>query len=53
MFSSEVEHTLLEVSAPAGKIRLDENTGEGEAWAALQKLQAAKRRKGYQATGRP
>jgi predicted DNA-binding WGR domain protein len=36
----------------AGKIRLDEHT-EGEAWAALQKLQAAKRRKGYQAVSRP
>jgi predicted DNA-binding WGR domain protein len=34
----------------AGKIRLDEHTGEGEAWSALQKLQAAKRRKGYQPT---
>ncbi len=37
----------------AGKTRLDEHTGEGEAWAALQKLLAAKMRKGYQATGRP
>ena len=37
----------------AGKIRLDEHKGEGEAWAALQKLQTAKRRKGYQATRRP
>ena len=37
----------------AGKIRLDEHTGEGEAIASLQRLQAAKRRKGYQATGTP
>jgi predicted DNA-binding WGR domain protein len=37
----------------AGKTRLDEHTGEGEAQAALQKLQTAKRRRGYQATGRP
>ena len=37
----------------AGKIRLDEHKGEGEAIAALQKLQAAKRRKGYQAIARP
>ena len=37
----------------AGKIRLDEHRGEGEAMAALQALHAAKRRKGYQATGRP
>ena len=37
----------------AGKIRLDEHTGEGEAWAALQKLQTAKRRKGYHAVARP
>ena len=36
-----------------GKIRLDEHTGEGEAIASLQRLQAAKRRKGYQATGTP
>ena len=33
----------------AGKTRLDEHRGEGEAHAALQSLQAAKRRKGYQA----
>ena len=32
----------------AGKIRLDEHRGEGEAIAALQKLQEAKRRKGYE-----
>jgi predicted DNA-binding WGR domain protein len=32
----------------AGKVRLDEHKGEGEALAALQALQAAKRRKGYQ-----
>jgi predicted DNA-binding WGR domain protein len=32
----------------AGKIRLDEHTGEGEAMAALQRLQTVKRRKGYQ-----
>jgi predicted DNA-binding WGR domain protein len=31
----------------AGKVRLDEHKGEGEALAALQVLQAAKRRKGY------
>lgn len=31
----------------AGKTRLDEYTGEGEAFAALQALQATKRRKGY------
>ena len=37
----------------AGKTRLDEHTGEGEALAALQALQAAKRRKGYQPSGRP
>ena len=37
----------------AGKIRLDEHTGEGEAIAALQRLQKAKRRKGYQAVARP
>ena len=33
----------------AGKIRLDEHTGEGEAMAALQALHTAKKRKGYQA----
>jgi predicted DNA-binding WGR domain protein len=32
----------------AGKIRLDEHKGEGEALASLHALQAAKRRKGYQ-----
>jgi predicted DNA-binding WGR domain protein len=37
----------------AGKIRLDEHKGEGEALAALQALQAAKRRKGYQPLARP
>jgi predicted DNA-binding WGR domain protein len=37
----------------AGKIRLDEHTGESEALAALQRLQAAKRRKGYRAVERP
>jgi predicted DNA-binding WGR domain protein len=37
----------------AGKTRLDEHRGEGEAWAALQALHAAKTRKGYQAAGRP
>ena len=37
----------------AGKNRLDEHTREGEAWTALQKLQAAKRRKGYQAIAGP
>src|SRR5918998_2029298 len=31
----------------AGKIRLDEHRGEGEAQAALQALHTAKRRKGY------
>ena len=31
----------------AGKTRLDEHRGEGEAYAALQALQTAKRRKGY------
>ena len=35
----------------AGKIRLDEHKGEGEAWTALQKLHAAKKRRGYQAAG--
>ena len=33
----------------AGKIRLDEHTGESEAMAALQALHTAKKRKGYQA----
>jgi predicted DNA-binding WGR domain protein len=37
----------------AGKIRLDEHTGEGQAIAALQRLQTAKRRKGYQAIAPP
>jgi len=37
----------------AGKIRLDEHRGEGEAQAALQALQAAKRRRGYRATPGP
>jgi predicted DNA-binding WGR domain protein len=32
----------------AGKTRLDEHRGEGEALMALQALQTAKRRKGYQ-----
>ena len=32
----------------AGKTRLDEHVGEGEAMAAFQALQSAKRRKGYQ-----
>jgi predicted DNA-binding WGR domain protein len=32
----------------AGKTRLDEHAGEGEAMAAFQALQSAKRRKGYQ-----
>ncbi len=32
----------------AGKTRLDEHVGEGEAMAALQALQSVKRRKGYQ-----
>jgi predicted DNA-binding WGR domain protein len=34
----------------AGKTRLDEHVGEGAAMAALQALQAAKTRKGYQPT---
>lgn len=37
----------------AGKIRLDEHRGEGEAMAALQALYTAKRRKGYQGPVRP
>jgi predicted DNA-binding WGR domain protein len=37
----------------AGKVRLDEHKGDGEALAALQALQAAKRRKGYRATPGP
>jgi predicted DNA-binding WGR domain protein len=37
----------------AGKTRLDEHKGEGEAFAALQALQTAKRRKGYQPLARP
>ena len=37
----------------AGKIRLSEHRGEGEALDALQKLQTAKRRKGYHAVARP
>jgi predicted DNA-binding WGR domain protein len=36
----------------AGRTRLDEYRGEGEALAALQALQTTKRRKGYQAIGR-
>jgi predicted DNA-binding WGR domain protein len=32
----------------AGKTRLDEHVGEGEAMAAFQALQSTKRRKGYQ-----
>jgi predicted DNA-binding WGR domain protein len=32
----------------AGKTRLDEHRGESEAMAALQALQSAKRKKGYQ-----
>ncbi len=61
-YSLEVEQDLFGRVVPvrrwgrigtAGKTRLDEHKGEGEAWAALQKLQAAKERKGYQAAGRP
>jgi predicted DNA-binding WGR domain protein len=37
----------------AGKIRLDEHRGEGEAMAALQALYTAKRRKGYQGVAQP
>jgi predicted DNA-binding WGR domain protein len=37
----------------AGKTRLDEHRGKGEALAALQKLQNAKTRKGYQAIKKP
>jgi predicted DNA-binding WGR domain protein len=37
----------------AGKTRLDEHRGEGEAFAALQALQTVKRRKGYQPMARP
>jgi predicted DNA-binding WGR domain protein len=37
----------------AGKIRLDEHRGEGEALVALQALQAAKTRKGYRSTTQP
>jgi predicted DNA-binding WGR domain protein len=37
----------------AGKTRLDEHTGEGEALVALQALQKAKKRKGYQPADRP
>lgn len=37
----------------AGKTRLDEHRGEGEALAALQRLQNAKTRKGYRSTARP
>jgi predicted DNA-binding WGR domain protein len=36
----------------AGKIRLDEYRGEGEALAALQRLQAAKTLRGYQTMAR-
>jgi predicted DNA-binding WGR domain protein len=37
----------------AGKTRLDEHRGEGEALAALQKIQNAKTRKGYRGIFRP
>jgi predicted DNA-binding WGR domain protein len=37
----------------AGKTRLDEHRGEGEALAALRALQAAKKRKGYRPIARP
>ena len=37
----------------AGKVHLDEHKGEGEALAALQALQAAKKRKGYQPMTQP
>jgi predicted DNA-binding WGR domain protein len=56
-YSLEVERDLLGCVVlvrrwgrigSAGKVRLDEHTGEGEALATLQALQAAKRKKGYQ-----
>ena len=37
----------------AGKTRLDEHRGKGEAMAALQVLREAKVRRGYQPTARP
>jgi predicted DNA-binding WGR domain protein len=37
----------------AGKTRLDEHKGEGDAWIALQKLQTAKSRRGYRVVGQP
>lgn len=37
----------------AGKVSLDEHTGEGKAFTALQRLQNAKRRRGYQFTRQP
>ena len=37
----------------AGKTRLDEHTGEGDALAALRALERAKRRRGYQPIARP
>src|SRR5829696_2596295 len=57
-YSLEVEHDLFGRVVlvrrwgrigTAGKIRLDEHKGEGQAQAALQRLQTIKRRKGYQA----
>jgi predicted DNA-binding WGR domain protein len=61
-YSLEVERDLFERVVlvrrwgrigTAGKTRLDEHKGEGEAVAALQALQSAKRRKGYQGVARP
>ncbi len=61
-YSLEVEQDLFGRVVPvrrwgrigtAGKTRLDEHKGEGEAVAALQALQSAKRRKGYQGVARP
>jgi predicted DNA-binding WGR domain protein len=55
-YSLEVERDLLGAVVlvrrwgrigTAGKTRLDEHAGEGDAFAALQALQTAKRRKGY------
>jgi predicted DNA-binding WGR domain protein len=56
-YSLEVERDLLGTVVlvrrwgrigHSGKTRLDEHAGEGEAMAALESLQSAKRRKGYQ-----
>ncbi len=57
LYSLEVERVLLGRMVlvrrwgwigSAGKTRLDEHAGEGEALADLQALQSAKRKKGYQ-----